>query len=196
MDNMIVNHDQNRNRSVNEAGITLMEDLRMLWEQHVVWTRLAIISLVFGLPDGNLVLDRLLQNPMDFEMALIPLYGRDIAAEFSDLLTNHLVIASELVIAAKAGDSNSVRNFEQQWYTNADEIAKFLAVVNPYWDEATWREMLYQHLSLTEQEAVNMLQGNYRRSIQLFDEIEKQALEMADFMATGIILQFPKAFTR
>ncbi len=196
MDNMIVNHDQNRNRSVNEAGITLMEDLRMLWEQHVVWTRLAIISLVFGLPDGNLVLDRLLQNPMDFEMALIPLYGRDIAAEFSDLLTNHLVIASELVKAAKAGDSNSVRNFEQQWYTNADEIAKFLAVVNPYWDEATWREMLYQHLSLTEQEAVNMLQGNYRRSIQLFDEIEKQALEMADFMATGIILQFPKAFTR
>lgn len=191
----MINNSQDMNlNAANGAALALKEDLRMLWEQHVAWTRLAIISLVFGLTDVNFVLERLLRNPKDFETALVPLYGKDRAAKFSDLLTSHLVIASELIKAAKAGDNTAVQNFEKQWYSNADEIAKFLAEINPNWSEEKWREMLHQHLSLTEQEAVTMLQGNYPKSIQLYDEIEQQALEMSDEMTRGIIKQFPRAF--
>jgi hypothetical protein len=181
---------------MNSAGLHLKEDLRMLWEQHVAWTRLAIVSLVFGLPDVNDVLDRLLRNPKDFETALLLLYGRENAAKFADSLTSHLVIASQLVKAAKAGDTNAVQNIEKQWYSNADDIARFLAEINPYWSESIWRQMLHQHLSLTEQEAVSMLQKDYPTSIKRYDEIEKQALEMADYMACGIMKQFPRAFTK
>jgi hypothetical protein len=117
---------------MNSAGLHLKEDLRMLWEQHVAWTRLAIVSLVFGLPDVNDVLDRLLRNPKDFETALLLLYGRENAAKFADLLTSHLVIASQLVKAAKAGDTNTVQNIEKQWYSNADDIARFLAYNQPF----------------------------------------------------------------
>ena len=54
--------------------------------------------------------------------------------------------------------------------------------------------MLYEHLALTKAEAVNMLTGNYAESIAIFDQIEKQALDMADVMTYGIVLQFPHNF--
>lgn len=181
--------------SISEACMNLRDELRMLWEEHVTWTRLAVLSLVFNLPDVSFVLNRLLRNPKDFEAVLMPLYGREKAAGFADLLKTHLVIAAQLVKAAKAGDSYSVRSLERQWYQNADEIAAFLAGINPFWNEAGWREMFHRHLALTEQEAVTMLQKEYQKSIETYDEIEKQALGMADYMASGIVQQFPRAFT-
>lgn len=43
-------------------------------------------------------------------------------------------------------------------------------------------------------EAVNMLTRDYAAGIATYDEIEKQALKMADVMAAGIIRQFPNKF--
>ncbi|OPZ89653.1 MAG: hypothetical protein BWY74_02635 [Firmicutes bacterium ADurb.Bin419] len=179
---------------ISKAQAGLNNYQRLLWEQHVVWTRLTILSIVFGLPDVDLVTKRLLRNPKDFATVLKPLYGEQAAAGFSDLFTNHLVIAAELVKAAKAGDTRAAADTEKRWYANADEIAAFLTRINPYWSEQEWKAMLHQHLALTKSEAVNMLTGKYGEGITIFDQIEKQALEMADVMTYGIIKQFPNKF--
>lgn len=179
---------------ISKAGVALNNHLRLLWEQHVVWTRLTILSTVFNLPDVDFVIKRLLQNPKDFELALKPLYGDRIASKFAELLTNHLVIANQLVKAAKAGDTVAASDAEKRWYANADEIAAFLASINPYWSQGNWRAMLHEHLSMTKTEAVNMLTKNYSDGISIFDKVEKQALEMADVMTYGIIKQFPNNF--
>lgn len=176
---------------INSGACGLSNHLRLLWEQHVVWTRLVIISIIFNLPDVEFVTKRLLRNPKDFATALRPLYGEQVAARFDSLLTSHLVIAAELVKAAKAGDSRAAADAERRWYANADEIAAFLARINPYWSEQEWKDMLYKHLALTKAEAVNILTGKYAEGIAVFDQIEMQALEMADVMTNGIIRQFP-----
>ncbi|WP_242951746.1 acetylglutamate kinase [Clostridium botulinum] len=41
---------------VTESEMALRDTLRMLWEQHSVWTRLAIMSIVAGSPDQDLVI--------------------------------------------------------------------------------------------------------------------------------------------
>jgi LysM repeat protein len=180
---------------VNKAQVDLNNYIRMLWEQHVFWTRLAILSIVFDLPDANATTSRLLRNPKDFEVLLRPLYGDGGASRFADLLTSHLVIASELVKAAKAGNNRAMANAENRWYANADEIAAFLASINPYWSEVNWKAMLHEHLALTKTEAVDMLTGRYADSITVFDQIERQALGMADVMTDGVIRQFPNQFS-
>ncbi len=182
-------------RGVNKAQLDLNNYIRMLWEQHVFWTRLAILSIVFDLPDANATTSRLLRNPKDFEVLLRPLYGDGGASRFADLLTSHLVIASELVKAAKAGNNRAMANAENRWYANADEIAAFLASINPYWSEVNWKAMLHEHLALTKTEAVDMLTGRYADSITVFDQIERQALGMADVMTDGVIRQFPNQFS-
>ncbi|MOA27889.1 hypothetical protein D3C78_1487940 [compost metagenome] len=54
--------------------------------------------------------------------------------------------------------------------------------------------MLHEHLKLTKDEAVYQLTGQYQQSIDTYDKIEKQALEMADVLTKGIVQQFPKMF--
>ncbi|WP_242851653.1 acetylglutamate kinase [Clostridium botulinum] len=179
---------------VTESEMPLRDTMRMLWEQHSVWTRLAIMSIVAGSPDEDLVVARLLRNPKDFEAALRPFYGDKVAAEFSKLLTSHLVIAAELVKASKAGNTNAAADAEKRWYENADQIAELLSRINPYLHLETWKAMLHEHLALVKAEAVAMLTSDYKRSISIYDEIEAQALEMADTMAEGIIEQFPERF--
>lgn len=179
---------------ISKSQADLSDYIRELWEQHVTWTRLTILSLVFDLPDIDLVTNRLLRNPQDFEALLKLLYGDKEASTFADLFTNHLVIAAELVKAAKAGDNNGAADAEKRWYANADQIADFLADTNPYWSREDWKTMLYKHLAMTKDEAVNMLTGKYSESITGFDKIEEQALLMADVMTNGIVNQFPDIF--
>ncbi|OPX90813.1 MAG: hypothetical protein A4E52_00708 [Pelotomaculum sp. PtaB.Bin013] len=162
----------------------------MLWEQHDVWTWSTITSIVFGLPNVDAVVARLLRNPVDFEHALLPFYGERIAAKFRDLLKDHLVIAADLVKAAKAGDNKAAAEAERKWYANADAIAVFLGSINPYWSQEQWRMMMYRHLALVKAEAVNMLAGKYEASIAAYDENEIHTLGMADVMAEGLIKQF------
>lgn len=168
--------------------------MRLLWEQHIYWTRLAILSVVYDLPDLKFVDARLLRNPKDFEEALRPFYGEDIAAEFAELLTDHLIIAGELVHAAKVGDSAKVTDIERRWYENADQIAAFLGEINPYWSAQEWREMLYDHIAMTKDEAVAIISQDYEESINIFEKIEQQALMMADIMTQGLVQQFPQYF--
>lgn len=168
--------------------------MRLLWEQHVYWTRMLILSIAFDLPDAEYVTNRLLRNPKDFEEAFIPFYGEALAAQFSELLKNHLEIAAELVKAAKAGNSTAATDAENRWYDNADQIANFLGDINPYWSVEEWQRLLYSHLTMTKAEAVAILNNNFAESIDIFNNIELEALEMADELTQGIANQFPEYF--
>ncbi|MEM1483806.1 acetylglutamate kinase [Oscillospiraceae bacterium PP1C4] len=170
--------------------IQLMNTFRKLWEQHVMWTRSFIISTAADLGDLALVTERLLRNPIDFANELKPFYGAQKAAKFEELLKEHFLIAAQLVTAAKAGDSKAVNEQRVKWYANADQIAAFLAEINPYWNQKMWQAMLYDHLKMTENEAVSRLTGQYAADIAQYDSIENQALKMADNMSYGIIKQF------
>ncbi len=192
--NILPGHRRRRSTGISRAEFELSNHIRLLWEQHVFWTKLIIISMVQGLPDVSLVTNRLLRNPIDFQMALETLYGRRIAGMFAALLTDHLVIAAELVDAAIKGDTARAADAETRWYENADAIAAFLAQINPHWFEEEWRVMLHEHLALTKSEAVDEITGTFAASIAIFDQIEAQALEMADLMVRGIVDQFPGRF--
>lgn len=180
---------------ISMAEAELRNHLRMLWEQHIFWTRLTISGIVFALPDSEYTTNRLLRNPKDFEQLLAPLYGQEVAAKFASLFTDHLVIAAQLVQAAKSGNQSAATEAEKKWYANADEIATFLARINPYWSARDWQMMLHEHLALTKTEVVDLLTKKYAESIHVFDLIEQQALKMADIMAYGIARQSPARFS-
>jgi len=58
----------------------LRAEMRKLWEDHITWTRLYIVSVAAGLPDKDATAQRLLQNQVDIGTAIKPFYGDDIAA--------------------------------------------------------------------------------------------------------------------
>ncbi|MGZ9584379.1 acetylglutamate kinase [Paenibacillus marinisediminis] len=168
--------------------------MRLLWNQHVEWTRMVIMSIVFGLPDLEASIARLLQNATDSGNSLKPYYGEQAAAQYAKLMNDHLVLAADLVKAAKAGDMQKAAEIEKKWYANADEIVQFLGSIMPYLDQEQFKKMFYNHLALTKSEAVSMLKKDYKTSIKLYDQIEMEALMMAEMLSDAIIKQFPQMF--
>lgn len=194
MDNGMMDNDMMGEDMMGEEMI-FMDDVegmfRMLWEQHVAWTRMAIMSILNDLPETELVLQRLLRNATDFADVFEQYYGEESAMEFGGLMTDHLTIAAEIVRAAKAGDNETMTQADQRWRQNANLIAEYLGSVNPYWSVDDWSAMLNEHLDLLSESVADSIAGNYEKVINGFDDIEMQALEMADMMAEGIIMQFP-----
>ena len=191
-----VNETKSENMNcISEAELELKSNWRLIWEQHINWTRMAIISLTFMLPDVNFVITRLLRNATDMGDLLKPYYGEEIANQFGSLVKEHLVIAADLVKAAIAGNETEAAEIERKWYANADDISLFLSRINPYLPYEEVRQMFYDHLELTKQEAVSMITMDYEKDIAIFDEIETQALGMADAISNAIVKQFPNKFT-
>ena len=167
-----------------------------LWEEHVAWTRLTIISLV-DIKDATETIateNRLLRNTKDMAEVCRMFYGEEAATKFDELMTEHLTTAAELVQAAVAEDNTKLDDAEKKWYKNADEIAATLNMLNPNWEEKEMKNMLYDHLRLTKAEGVARLTKDYATDISTYDEIEKQARMMADGFSHGIIMQFPDKF--
>ena len=173
----------------------LDEALRKLWADHVVWTRLYIIAAVNGSPDAKAAAERLLKNQDDIGQAIVPYYGADAGRKLADLLRQHILIAVDLVSAAKANDQVKLNDADARWHQNAADIATFLSNANPNWPRQAVVDMLNQHLALTTKEAVDRLQKNYTDDVTNFDAIFNQAMMMADTLANGIIKQFPNQFT-
>lgn len=169
--------------------------MRKLWEDHITYTRLVIIGVFEDLPDLDPTVQRLLQNQVDIGDAIKPFYGEAAGEQLTALLTDHILIAAEILQAAKAGDTAALEDASERWYANADDIAEFLNAANPkQWPLEEMKAMMREHLDLTLEEAVAYLNGDYEASIAAYDQVHLQVLEMADMLSAGIIKQFPNKF--
>lgn len=188
-----VAHNKERD-GISIEEFQLSNGMRMRWEEHVMWTRSYIISVLESLPDSNQVVQRLLENPNDIAALFSPYYPVEITQTISKLLTEHLTIAAALLAALKAGDMAEFDKQDKAWYKNADDMANAFSSINPYYKKEDIKKMLYHHLDLTKKEAAERNSKKYADDIRTYDEIQKQALFMADMFTKGLIQQFPNKF--
>jgi hypothetical protein len=181
--------------AVGEKELALRSGMRRLWEDHITWTRLAVISLTTGSPDTQATVGRLLKNQADIGNAVKPFYGKAAANELTGQLRRHILIAADLIAAAKAGDRAKLGDAQALWEQNADDIAALLAGANPrHWQLATMKSELRTHLKLTTEEVVARLQGKWKADVAAYDKIHRHALHLADLLSAGLVKQFPERF--
>jgi hypothetical protein len=175
--------------------VALREDMRRLWEDHITWTRLAIISLTTGSLDTDATVGRLLQNQVDIGNAVKPFYGEAAGNELAGQLRKHILIAADVIAAAKAGDAAKLAEAQARWAANGDDIAALLHSVNPrHWPLATMKAEMHMHLELTTQEVVARLEGRWADDVAAYDKVHDHALHLSDLLSDGLIAQFPKRF--
>ena len=181
--------------TLTRTEVALREGMRQLWEDHIVWTRLAIISLTTGSADTEETVARLLQNQTDLGNAVKPFYGKAAGNKLTAELRKHILIAADLIAAAKAGDQAKLAEEQASWAKNADDIAAVLASVNPrFFKLAVLKAEMAMHLKLTTEEVVARLQGNWGADVVSYDKIHRHILHMSDYLSDGLVKQFPKRF--
>jgi hypothetical protein len=177
------------------ADAKLHQDMRKLWTDHVVWTRDYIIAAAANTPDQKAASERLLKNQEDIGNAVGTYYGAAAGQKLTALLKEHIMIAVDLVAAAKAKDDARFQAADKKWQKNGDDIATFLSGANPNWPKATLAEMMKVHLSTTTDEVKARLGGKWEDDVRAFDAVYDHILKMADALSDGIVKQFPEKFS-
>ena len=198
----VIDDDDDQGHSVatprNAAQVAFHDAMRKLWEDHVTWTRLAIVTFAAGYDGFGTTAERLLQNQVDIGDAIEPFYGDAAGAQLTALLHDHITIAVEILQAAKAGDTAAFEDANARWYANANDIADFLSAANPrFWPNDMMRADMKTHLDQTLAEAAHELAGDpdgYAASVADYEAAHLHILAMADMLSSGIIGQFPKRF--
>jgi len=168
--------------------------MNLVWEQHIMWTRMLLISIAENLKDLDATQARLLRNPKDIANVFRTYYGNNVASQIEKLLTEHLVIGKNIIVALKNNNEKEATELNKKWYKNADDMAELFSRINPFYSKEEVRNMFYEHLKLTTNEVKARLKGNYVADINAYDIVQKEILKMAHFFVDGIVRQFPNLF--
>ena len=107
----------------------LHDDMRKLWEDHITWTRLAIVSFAGGLPDLEATDGRLLQNQVDIGERDQAFYGAP-RQRLTDLLRTHHR-RRRTAGGGQIRRRTPVGQAQSAWYQNGEQIAGSCSDANP-----------------------------------------------------------------
>lgn len=170
--------------------------MRKLWEDHVTYTAFFYKAAINGGDDVGKVAERLLRNQDDIGNAVKPFYGEAAGNRLAALLREHILIAADLVKAAKAGDAAGQDQASRKFFQNGDELAVFLSSANPNWPRKTLEVALQGHLQMVIDQVVATLHKDTAAAIAAYDKGHEHMLMVADVLSSGIVKQFPERFER
>lgn len=183
-----------KSKCIPETQVKLIEGLKGLWIDHALWTRNAIVGIIDELEGTQQTIERLLRNQDEIGDFYKPYYGSVFGNKLASLLREHIVIAGELVTAAKNGEQEEVERLNKLWYKNGDAIVDLISDANPHIDKARLSEMFDTHLQQVFNIAAARLNKDWEGEIIAFDVGKNHLIHMADYLAKGIIKQFPDRF--
>lgn len=91
-----------------EKAIEFRMDMRKLWEDHITWTRIYLVSFAYSNKGTDNIAERLLRSQEDIGDAIKPYYGNDSGNKLTRFLKTHTNTAVEVVSAAKVKDKNAL----------------------------------------------------------------------------------------
>jgi hypothetical protein len=178
----------------------LHDAMRKLWEDHVAYTAFFYKAAINGGDDAGKVAERLLRNQDDIGSAVKPFYGEAagnrVANRLAALLREHILIAADLVKAAKTGDATGQDEANRKFFQNGDDLAAFLSSANPNWPRKTLEVALRGHLQMVIEQVVATLHQDTAAAIAAYDRGHEHMLMVADVLSSGIVKQFPERFER
>ena len=170
--------------------IQLQTIMNKLWIEHVMWTRLYILSTLYNVGSSDITANRLMQNQEDIGKSFGVFYGSSVGKKLTELLKEHINIAVQLIHALKTGDQLANDTLSIQWKNNADQIAHFLSSVSPYISHEHMKKMFNAHLDLTTQELLAIYYRDWGGDVKVYDKIVQQSLDMSRAVTDAICKQF------
>ena len=165
------------------SQVNLIFNSRIFWRRFTTWVRVYIISRFAGIGTAEDSFGRLYLEASDFGQMLRIVFGRNISNAYADLLRRFVTGLRELISAQLNGDTEAVRQNVDALYQLTEESAAFLASINPYLNEAEWRDLFGTYLQYVIEEANLFIMGDYRRDIGIFDRLTELTNRMGDMFA-------------
>ena len=184
----MVKTNQNQNGYLTYGQMNLINEFRKLWADLTLFMRSYVLGSVTGIEGLTAAVSkRLYHIPEDFKIKLQPFFGVDQAEQFQQLLSMFVTYAQALITATLIDDQQAVDGLIVSLYKNVEEMADFLARINPYWSRGQWENLFYKLIEMGVAELTALKSGDYERDLQLLENISNHALTLGDYMASGVM---------
>jgi hypothetical protein len=165
-------------------------NIQRLWLELVEWIRHFFHCALESRPDQTAIGNYLfISLPTEIAREFKKYYSEAESQRFLDIISRMIGTNWQLATAYKNKDKTAIDLSTDRLYQTADELAEFLAGINPYLEEAQLKEMLHEYVRLRIRDVVALLDGNYESEIQIYEEIEKIVVRLSNYTAMGIIAQ-------
>jgi hypothetical protein len=180
---MEINLKEDAEECITLSQVNLIFNSRIFWRRFTTWIRVYIISRFAGIGTAEDAFGRLYLEASEFGPMLRLIFGRNLSNTYETILRRFTIGLRELISAQLNGDAEAVRQQVNDLYRLTDESAAFLASINPYLDEAEWRNMFATYLQYTIEEANLFIMGDYSKDIGIFDRLTELTNRMGDLFA-------------
>lgn len=174
----IINYYQENNQIITDFKLKS----RYLWNDHITYTRNAIISIIAGLDDKDDISIRLLKNQEDIGYFISNYYTDSQISRFVNLLKEHIIIAVDVI--------SGVENSETRWRLNGNELVMYMSQMNPsFWSTDIIWPLWSTHMDLTISQSNNRKNQLWSDDIAAYDDNHQCMSEFSDVFSGGIIYQ-------
>lgn len=168
----------------------IINGFRVLMSQLTYLFRFYIVEeSVAGLGDPQDTINELMKLPLRGNELIESITG--IEADFTPITESYIMGIKNLIDAMLSGDNKKADESIRQLYKIADENAKYLTEISPYWNEEKWRDLFY---TLNEQlvaQVIAIQTGDNNKALDIFATAMEEALKRADYYAEGFIHLLP-----
>lgn len=157
---------------------------------HVIWSRLYMVSLLGNLPDLDKVEERLSKNQDAIGNCMREFFGDLVIDNFISLRKEHMTLIIDLLKAIKDRDAIKASVAENDLVTNVENISTLLSIANPCYSREELIDMFNTHLILAKYEFIARMSEDYNADIIYFDMSMHHADMLSDYITRGIIERF------
>lgn len=167
--------------------MNLINSFRSFASEMAIFKRFTSSCIILYSDCFDALFARLLQVPYDSFQQMATYLGRDKAMTYYNLVNQHIIITVELLQALQQKDNQKADALLADLYHKADELASYLASINPYWNKEQWQNLLYKDLQMTLSQALAMQTKDYTKSVGIFDQLRNHSVLIGDYLAFGIM---------
>lgn len=179
--------------TISLGELNIIKDMKLIFTQFAYLTRFYMVARITNLYEAPYVAQRLYALPVNLHEKTEMILGFFNSQGLLNQLSVYTVTLESLIDAILSGDAKAIEASMNDLYRFADQLADYLAAINPYWSKSKWKELLYtfnNHLideaSALQSEGTGLSEES-EASLPIFEQMLQAALEIGDYLAEGLI---------
>jgi hypothetical protein len=174
-------------RNITPGEMNLIFRARLIWRNLATWMLIYLASLFGNYGNQQEIRDQIYTLPEDYVNVIKMVFGEKVAEHYSTLLTVYVANLVTFYESMRNGNQNEIDAHIRSLRDSIDQRAAFLAQINPYWQEGTWRMLLHGANNMLIEMAITYMQKEYKKNIDVYSRLLDHTNIIGDYFSQGIM---------
>lgn len=156
---MMQKRDFNK-QCITYSQMNMIFNARLFWRRYTTWIRVYLISRYLGLGTEEEAFDRMYFETSGIGNFLQIIFDLQSSNDIAQQLSQITISLRDLITAQFQGNTEAMKQNVDRLYQNAEDFAVLLSTINPYINEAEWKNMMNLYIQYTIRQANSFVTGD------------------------------------